>query len=379
MQTLLRRTRLIVVTVIALILVAPVFADDIPTAVSKNPEYSTFGQLLQAADLVEAMKQPGPFTVLVPNNEAFAKLTQEQRDTLLKPENKTMLRTILLYHVVPGKMTVAQLTASTVGVTEPTLVEGKLTLTSLEPLTINNARLIKTDIPADNGVIHVIDTLLMPAPKTDATEQPVTAAPVIAAPEPTPTAQQETAPAAPPVSAATQAATNAAIVASQLTPGIVTTPLGTTSITEVTTADPQFSTFNKLIKAAGFDQTLMNRGPMTVFAPTDEAFNKLPKGTVDNLLKPENLAMLQAILEYHFLPGQYTGSDVNLMNGQPIKTTLQGATVNINTTSGVHVNDANVVKTDMGAKNGVVHVLDTVLMPPETMLKKNDAASIASK
>ena len=122
----------------------------------------------------------------------------------------------------------------------------------------------------------------------------------------------------------------------------------------------QFSTLVAAVKAAGLVETLQGPGPFTVFAPTDEAFAKLPGGTVDTLLQPENKDKLAAVLTYHVVPGKVMAADVaHLANA----TTVQGQNLAITTNNGVRVNDANVVKTDIGCDNGVIHVIDTVLLP----------------
>jgi uncharacterized surface protein with fasciclin (FAS1) repeats len=132
-------------------------------------------------------------------------------------------------------------------------------------------------------------------------------------------------------------------------------------IVDTAVAAGSVNTLATALKAAGLVDTLKGTGPFTVFAPTDEAFAKLPAGTVDSLLKPENKAKLTSILTYHVVPGKVMAADVvklkeaKTVNGQMVKITVDGAKVK--------VNDANVIKTDVGASNGVIHVIDTVLLP----------------
>ena len=123
-----------------------------------------------------------------------------------------------------------------------------------------------------------------------------------------------------------------------------------------------FNTLVAAVKAAGLVETLKGEGPFTVFAPTDEAFAKLPEGTVENLLKPENKEQLVAILTYHVVPGKTMSSDIA---GRQLEVaTVQGDTVTIDASDGaVTVDDATVVKADVEADNGVIHVIDTVIMP----------------
>lgn len=122
-----------------------------------------------------------------------------------------------------------------------------------------------------------------------------------------------------------------------------------------------FKTLTAALDAAGKTEMLQEKGPYTVFAPSDEAFAKLPKGTVEDLLKPENKAKLGKILAYHVIEGKVMAADVKTMKAK----TANGAKLDIKVTGDkVTVNDANVVKADVPASNGVIHVIDTVLMPP---------------
>lgn len=124
-----------------------------------------------------------------------------------------------------------------------------------------------------------------------------------------------------------------------------------------------FKTLLAAAKAAGLVSVLKSDGPFTVFAPTDEAFAKLGK-TVDELLKPENKSTLQAILKYHVLPSEVLAARVTrLKDGTQVKT-VQGETIRIHTKGGIKINGANLLKTDVLADNGVIHVIDSVLLPP---------------
>lgn len=128
-----------------------------------------------------------------------------------------------------------------------------------------------------------------------------------------------------------------------------------------TAAAGGFNTLVAAVKAAGLADTLKGAGPFTVFAPTDAAFAKLPPGTVENLLKPENKAKLQKILTYHVVPGEVKAQDVVKLNSAK---TVEGQELTIKTMNGgVMVNDAHVTKADIVASNGVIHVVDTVLLP----------------
>ena len=131
-------------------------------------------------------------------------------------------------------------------------------------------------------------------------------------------------------------------------------------IVAVASGAGSFNTLVTAVKAAGLVETLQGKGPFTVFAPTDEAFAKLPAGTVESLLKPENKEKLVAILTYHVVTGKVMAADVKSM---AVKT-VNGKELDIKVTDGtVTVNNAKVIKTDVAASNGVIHVIDTVLLP----------------
>ncbi len=134
-------------------------------------------------------------------------------------------------------------------------------------------------------------------------------------------------------------------------------------IVDTAVAAGSFKTLAAALQAAGLIETLKGKGPFTVFAPTDAAFAKLPKGTVEDLLKPENKAKLIAILTYHVVPGSVMAAQVVTMNGKEAKT-VNGQSVKIAVMGGaVTIDGATVVTTDIKASNGVIHVIDSVLLP----------------
>lgn len=133
-------------------------------------------------------------------------------------------------------------------------------------------------------------------------------------------------------------------------------------IVDTAVAAGQFTILAKALEAAGLVETLKSDGKFTVFAPTDDAFKKLPAGTIESLLKPENKEKLKAILLFHVVQGKVGSSDVVKLNGQEVKT-LQGGSLKVDTSNGVMVNSSNVIKADVWATNGVIHVIDTVLLP----------------
>lgn len=269
--------------------------DIVDTAV-KAGSFNTLVAAVKAAGLVETLKGDGPFTVFAPTDEAFAKLPKGTVESLLKPENKKQLQAILTYHVIAGKVKAADV----VKLSSAKTVQGELVdvVVNDDGVKVDQANVIKTDIEASNGVIHVIDSVLLPADK---------------------------------------------------------------NIVEIAASNDSFSTLVAAVKAAGLVDTLQGDGPFTVFAPTNDAFAKLPEGTVENLLKPENREKLVSILTYHVVPGKVTASDVVTLSSAK---TVNGKTVKVNASGkGVQINNANVVKTDIEATNGVIHVIDTVILP----------------
>ena len=140
-----------------------------------------------------------------------------------------------------------------------------------------------------------------------------------------------------------------------------TVPAKAADIVDTAVSAGSFKTLVAAVQAAGLVETLKGEGPFTVFAPTDDAFAKLPAGTVDDLLKPENKEKLVAILTYHVVPGKVMSTDIA---GKEMEVaSVQGDTIDVNATSGVMVDDATVTQADIEADNGVIHVIDTVIMP----------------
>lgn len=162
-----------------------------------------------------------------------------------------------------------------------------------------------------------------------------------------------------PVSAATGQSNPIAVPAAVWTSAPTATPTSQT-IVDIAVADGRFKTLVAALNAAGLTETLKGPGPFTVFAPTDDAFAKLPPGTVDALL--QDPVKLKGILLYHVVPGRLTAADV--VKHTELQT-AQGATVKITVSSGkVMINNATVIQPDVSASNGIIHVIDTVLLPP---------------
>lgn len=273
----------------------------VETAVSAG-KFNTLAAALKAAGLIDALSGPGPFTVFAPTDEAFAKLPAGTVENLLKPENKDKLAAVLKYHVVSGLVTSKQIDSVPVAAT----LQGQLINPSVRDGTvrINDSVVTKADIGATNGVIHVIDSVLIPESKT---------------------------------------------------------------IPQLAIDDGRFTTLVAALKAAGLVETLSGPGPFTVFAPTDEAFAKLPKPVLEALLKPENKGLLTEILTYHVVKGRV--SSVDALKAGTAKT-LEGTEVTISGTSGsLMINGAKVAIEDVDAANGVGHVIDTVLVPASAAAK----------
>jgi uncharacterized surface protein with fasciclin (FAS1) repeats len=143
---------------------------------------------------------------------------------------------------------------------------------------------------------------------------------------------------------------------------VAASPAAAADLVETAVSNGSFKTLTAALQAAGLVETLKGKGPYTVFAPTDDAFKKLPAGTVENLLKPENKAQLQKVLTYHVVAGNVMSGD---LKGKTTNAkTVEGSPVRIDASSNtVKVNDAIVTQADVNASNGVIHVIDSVIMP----------------
>lgn len=138
------------------------------------------------------------------------------------------------------------------------------------------------------------------------------------------------------------------------------------NIVEIASANGSFKTLVAAVKAAGLVDTLSGKGPFTVFAPTDEAFAKLPKGTVEFLLKPENKAALVKLLTYHVVPSAVYAKDIK--SGSALVATIDGGSIKVTKTNKkVVIDNSKVIKADVKASNGVIHVIDSVLLPPDLL------------
>jgi transforming growth factor-beta-induced protein len=289
---------------------APAELQTIVDIAAADGRFTTLVAAVQAAGLAETLGSEGPFTVFAPTDDAFAALPEGTLDSLLLPENQQQLTDILLYHVVPGKVMAADV-AGMDGQMADTALEGQQIgiTTDMGNVYLNeNTQVIITDIEASNGVIHVIDSVLLPPSDGTAMES--------------------------------------------------------MDIVDTAVADGRFTTLVAAVQAAELVDTLKGEGPFTVFAPTDEAFAALPAGTLDSLLLPENQQQLTDILLYHVVPGRVMASDVTGLSsastvlGQDVTVTVQDGSVFLN-------DNVQIIITDIETSNGVIHVLDAVLLPPQ--------------
>ncbi len=290
-------------------------AGDIVAVASSTEGFSTLVAAVTAAGLVETLQGEGPFTVFAPTDDAFAALPEGVLDALLLPENKDVLVRILTYHVVSGKVMAADVAAGEVPSVEGSPIT--VTVDGGKVMLNGSANVVATDVAASNGVIHVIDAVILP-PGLD--------------------------------------------VAALIAPVTTEAAAEVGDIVEVASTTEGFSTLVAAVTAAGLVETLQGEGPFTVFAPTDEAFAALPAGVLDALLLPENKAVLAQILTYHVVSGKVMAADVAAgdvpsVEGSPITVTVDGGKVMLN-------GSANVVATDVAASNGVIHVIDAVILPP---------------
>jgi uncharacterized surface protein with fasciclin (FAS1) repeats len=271
--------------------------DIVDTAIAAD-DFNTLVTAIQEAGLVEALKSEGPFTVFAPTDEAFAALPEGTLKTIL--ENPDLLTEVLLYHVVEGKVmaedviglngsNVASLNGKEISVN---IADGRVF--------INEAQAITTDVETTNGVIHVIDSVLVPYDELM---------------------------------------------------DIVDTAIRTQSLNTLVTA----------VVEADLVASLKSEGPFTVFAPIDSAFAKLPDLYIEHLL--QNQGVLASYLKYHVIEGKVMAADVLEMDGALVNTLL-GKDIEINIKDGnVYIENAKVIVTDIETKNGVIHLIDSVLVP----------------
>jgi uncharacterized surface protein with fasciclin (FAS1) repeats len=296
--------------------------DDIVDTAIGAEIFTTLVAAVQAAELEEALRGEGPFTVFAPTDEAFGNLPDGLVDQLLLPRNQGKLQELLLYHVVAGEIFSDDLRRYQFTKT----LEGQyLWIRKFWGIVkVNNARVIAPDVDASNGVIHAINKVLIPRGFELEPEEP---APTL---------------------------------------DIVDTAIGA-------------GVFETLVAAAGAAELVdaLRGDNLTVFAPTDAAFAKLPQDLVAALLLPENQSKLQELLLYHVVGDEVFSDELNFYQRVP---TLQGSEVRvIKWFSNVWVNWSRVTTADVAATNGVIHIINRVLIPQGFTLEMNNKVFTADE
>lgn len=288
----------------------------VQTAVAAG-QFKTLVGLVKQAGLAGTLSKPGNFTVFAPTDKAFASLKKSNPDLFEKvASDPKLLKAVLTYHVVPKRIPAVAALAAAKKNAKVKTVQGERIALSLKggKIVLNgSAKVVAADVKASNGIIHVIDQVIVP-------------------------------------------------------PSLLAPPAPTKTIVEIAVGNPQFSTLVSLVQKAGLVSVLSGPGPFTVFAPTNEAFDKLKAAapaTFDAVVNDPKL--LTKVLTYHALAGsvqsaqaitvaQQNGS-VTSVEGEPIKLSIVGGKLTLN-------GSATVIAADILATNGVIHVIDTVIVPP---------------
>jgi transforming growth factor-beta-induced protein len=280
---------------------------DIVDVAVNNGSFTVLVAALQQAELVEALQGEGPFTVFAPTDEAFTKLLEQLNITAEDLLNHPQLSEVLLYHVVPGKVMSTDLSDD---MKAPTLLGEDIMVDLSNGVVINESNVVAADIEATNGVIHVIDTVLVPE-------------------------------------------------------SFVLTPEPEMDIVDIALGNDDFSMLVSLLQQADLVGVLQGEGPFTVFAPTNQAFENLLEAldiSASELMAQPDLAK---VLLYHVVPGKVMSTD--LVDGM-MAPTANGNELKVDLSNGVMINNSNVVAADLEASNGVVHVIDQILVPEDFML-----------
>ncbi len=390
-----------------------------------SKSFNVLTGLLRLTNLDEVLKG-GSYTVFAPTDTAFASLPPETFRALLKPENRQTLIEILKYHVVAGDMTSSSLKSGAFKTVEGANVDVNV---GSSGVSVGGATVTQPDIKASNGVIHVIDKVIVPSAiattvtsmlgpnaltprslsaltssssssttiSSRSTSMSTGSGSMTMSPSSTSmntgSGSMTMSPSSTSMSTgsgsmrmssgsssmstgsgSTRMSTgsgsmrmNSGSTSMSSSSGSSSTTMNSSSTTAnsnlvaVAASNNSFKILTAALKATGLDQKLASGGPYTIFAPTDEAFDALPEGVVEELLKPENRDTLIKLLTYHVVQGEKSSS--TLQSGAT--ETLEGASVEVNvSSSGVMVNDAKVVQPDIQASNGVIHVIDKVILPP---------------
>jgi len=290
----------------------------------EDGRFTTLVAALEAADLAGALQGDGPFTVFAPTDDAFAALPEGTVEGLLADTDA--LSNVLLYHVVEGQVMAPDVLGLDGQEVETLSTESILITIDGDKVMINESTVIIPDIEASNGVIHVIDQVLLPPAPEEAMEE-----------------------------------------SDEMMEEAKT-------IVDIAVEDGRFTTVVAALEAAGLVEALQGAGPFTVFAPTDDAFAALPEGTVEGLLGDP--VALANVLLYHVVDGKVMAEDALGLDGQKVET-LSGETILITIDSGsVMINESTVIIPDIEASNGVIHVIDQVLLPPAPEEAMEEAKTI---
>jgi transforming growth factor-beta-induced protein len=284
----------------------PTFAadQDIVEIAVGNSDFSILVAALQKADLVSALQADGPFTVFAPTNAAFEKLLASLNITADDLLNHPQLKEVLLYHVVSGQVLSSNLEN---GMIPATLTGETIKVDLTNGVKINASNVSTADVMATNGVIHIIDTVLVPSTFVLSAEPEVPA-----------------------------------------------------TVVDIALSNADFSMLVSLLQKADLVSALQGEGPFTVFAPTNAAFDKLLAALNISASDLMNQPDLAKVLLYHVVSGKVLSTDLSDGLEAP---TLNGESVAFDLSSGAKVNQSNVVSADIEAGNGVIHVIDAVLVP----------------
>lgn len=282
---------------LSLFMTSALYSQTVVDIVVNSPDHNTLETAVIAAELADDLSGTGPFTVFAPTDAAFAAIDAATLDALLADPTGD-LATILSHHVVSG---VADASNISDGLSIGNLISQNLTFSTAGGLTINGANITVVDIRAENGVVHVIDAVMLPEFMT---QRPAT-------------------------------------------------------IMDVVSNSPDHTTLLSLINAAELESTLSSDGPFTLFAPTNDAIAALPTDIVDALLADPSGALTDVLL-FHTVSG--VASTANIFDGLVVGSVL-GQNLTFTTSNGAQVNGINISVLDIKTDNGIVHVIDAVLVP----------------
>lgn len=334
--------------------------------------FDVLSGLLKLTGLDDVLED-GTYTVFAPTDAAFGALQRETFRALLQPENRELLTEILKYHVLSGEMVSSELQSMTAETVEGSSVDVQV---GSSGVMIDNAMVTQADIQANNGVIHVINQVLVPEEIATALTStlganaltPRTLSDLVGSRRSTMGTTSMG------MSSESAMGSRSTMTGDRSTMGTTSMEMGTESTMEarsttasdsvvgVAASNDSFKILTAALRASGLDQVLAAEGPYTIFAPTDAAFAALPAGVIEQLLRPENRDLLVRVLSYHVVSGEM--SSTMLESGAA--ETVEGSPVEVVVSdTGVMVNNARVVQADIEASNGIIHAIDQVILPPD--------------